>query len=316
MPGLKFKIRFAGELLASPIIRKKSGETNLLRYGVINPITCPEVVERVRQTNLERWGVEWTCQHPDIRARQLKTQLETYGSHYLASVEGREAIKATLQEKYGVDHPAKIEGFWVRVVETFVRRYGVTHPFLLEEFLEKRRNTCRSRYGVDHPLQDPEVYAKVFRRAQETNLSRYGFPNAMQNPEIALRALTAASRPGPNLPERILQSIAPELLYTGSGDFWRWLPLLGHHKNPDFILPGPDPEHPKKGVTKVVELFGDFWHSRMFTDKAIFEHESELVAAFADIGIECLVVWESGVKNTPVETKERVMTFLYLTSSV
>jgi G:T-mismatch repair DNA endonuclease (very short patch repair protein) len=35
-----------------------------------------------------------------------------------------------------------------------------------------------------------------------------------------------------------------------------------------------------------------------------------LVAAFAEIGIECLVVWESEVKKTPVETKERIKAFL------
>ncbi|MFA6358922.1 MAG: hypothetical protein WCY09_09730 [Candidatus Omnitrophota bacterium] len=309
-----FVDKYGAELLASPVIREKSETTNLLRYGVVNPANCPEVIERARQTNLERWGVEWTCQHPDIKDRQLKTQLETYGSHYFASEEGRAAIKATLQEKYGVGHPSQIEGFWVKVVETFVRRYRVTHPFLLEEFLEKRRNTCRVRYGVDNPLQDPEVYAKVFRKAQQTNLSRYGFPNAMQNPEIALKSLTATSRPGPNFPERLLQSMAPELLYTGDGGFWRWLPLLGHHKNPDFILPGLDPANPKKGVTKVVELFGDFWHSRMFTGKVNFEHESELVTAFAEIGIECLVVWESEVKKTPVETKERIKAFLGVTA--
>lgn len=99
-------------------------------------------------------------------------------------------------------------------------------------------------------------------------------------------------------PEAVLTSV------TG------WLPLLGHHKNPDFILPGQDPEHPKKGVTKVVELFGDFWHSRMFTGKANFEHESELVTAFEEVEIECLVVWESEVKKSPVDTKKRIRAFL------
>lgn len=305
--------RYGGELRASPILLEKSEATNLVRYGFKNPAKAPEVKERARQTNLARWGVEWTSQNSEVQARQAKTHLETYGSYYFASEEGRAAIRETLQKRYGVDHPAKIEGFWTKVVETFHRRYGVSHPFLLEEFLEKRRSTCKSRYGVDSPLQSPEVYARAHQKATQTNLSRYGFPNAMQNPEIALRALRAASRSGPNLPERLLQAMAPELLYTGSGDFWRWLPLLGHHKNPDFILPGSDPENPKKGVTKVVELFGDFWHSRMFTGKANFEHESELVRAFEEIDIECLVVWESEVRHNPLETKERVLSFIYST---
>jgi hypothetical protein len=324
--------RYGGELLASPTIREKSKSTNLVRYGSENPACSPEVTERARQTNLVRWGVEWTSQHPDVQARQAKTHLETYGSYYFASEEGRAAIRETLLQKYGVDHPAKIEGFWVRVVETFYRRYGVSHPFLLEEFLEKRRVTCQARYGVDNPLQSPEVYSKlvatvqrqygvdcvfqaeeVKEKGRQTNIANYGFPHPMMNQEYARAQLEKIRRPGPNLPERILQSLAPELLYTGAGDFWRWLPLLGHHKNPDFILPGPDPEHPKKDVTKVVELFGDFWHSRMFTGKANFEHESELVAAFAEVGIECLVVWESEVKKSPLETQMRVHQFLHST---
>lgn len=324
--------RYGGELLASPILREKSERTSLERYGFKIPACSPEVTERARQTNLTRWGVEWTSQHPDVQARQAKTQLEKYGNYYVASDEGRAVIKEILQQRYGVDHPAKIEGFWAKVVETFYRRYGVSHPFLLEEFLEKRRVTCQARYGVDSPLQSPDLYAKlvatvqsqygvecvfqaeeVKEKVRQINIARYGFPHPMMNQEYALARLEKMRRPGPNFPERLLQAMLPELLYTGAGDFWRWLPLLGHHKNPDFILPGPDPEKPKKGVTKVVELFGDFWHSRMFTGKANFEHESELVRAFEEVGIKCLVVWESELKNQPAETQERILSFIHST---
>jgi hypothetical protein len=102
---------------------------------------------------------------------------------------------------------------------------------------------------------------------------------------------------GPTLPERLVASFAPQLLYTGDRTYWRWLPKTGHHKNPDFILPGPYAGKPKKGVTRVVEVFGDFWHSRIFTGKAPFDHEQELVEAYAEIGISCLVLWESEIKK-------------------
>jgi hypothetical protein len=329
--------RYGGELLASPILREKSESTNLIRYGFENPACSPEITERARQTNLARWGVEWTSQHPDVQARQAKTHLETYGSYYFVSEEGIKVIKETLRQRYGVGHPSQIEDFWDRTVATFVRRYGATHPLLLAEFLEKRRSTCQEKYGVDSPLQSPEVYSKlvatvqaqygvdcvfqaksvmteeVKEKARQTNIANYGFPHPMMNREYAKAQLEKIHRPGPNLPERLLQAMAPELLYTGAGDFWKWLPLLGHHKNPDFILPGPDPENPKKDVVKVVELFGDFWHSRMFTGKANFEHESELILAFKEIGIECLVVWESEVKHSLCETRDRVLSFLHST---
>ena len=135
--------RYGGELLASPIIREKSESTNLARYGFKNPANSPEVVERARQTNLERWGVEWTSQNPEVQMKQEETQFGRYGGWYISSEEGRVRTRQVLIERYGVDHPAKIDGFWSRVTETFIHRYGVTHPFLLTEFLDRRRETCR-----------------------------------------------------------------------------------------------------------------------------------------------------------------------------
>lgn len=148
---------------------------------------------------------------------------------------------------------------------------------------EKCRQTFRSKYGVDHPRQDPAYW--------ETILDRIRLP-------------------GPNQLEVRFAAHFPTLLYTGNGTFWRWLPKLGHHKNPDFILPGSDSSEPKRGVTKVVELFGDYWHSRMFTGKANFEHEQELVEAYRDIGIECLIVWESEMKACPDAVWDQVTAFL------
>jgi hypothetical protein len=107
-------------------------------------------------------------------------------------------------------------------------------------------------------------------------------------------------------------ALAPEgaLLFTGDFSLWRWLPALGHHKNPDFIAPGPDAANPKKGVTKCVEAFGDYWHSRMFTGKAPFEHEQDLVEAYREVGIECLVLWESEVLSSPDVVRARLAAFL------
>jgi G:T-mismatch repair DNA endonuclease (very short patch repair protein) len=48
----------------------------------------------------------------------------------------------------------------------------------------------------------------------------------------------------------------------------------------------------------------------MFTGKANFDHEQELIEAFADIGIECLVVWESEVESDPEGVKVRLAAFL------
>jgi len=63
-------------------------------------------------------------------------------------------------------------------------------------------------------------------------------------------------------------------------------------------------------VTKVVECFGNFWHGRMMTGKANWEHEQELLDAYAEVGIQCLIIWESEVKDNPERVRERLAAFL------
>jgi hypothetical protein len=295
------------ESLASPVVREKIKATCEETYGGPAPACSSEIQEKTRATNQERWGVDWTCQNPEVRRKQLETMVANYGSHYWASEEGRAKTRATLVERYGVDHPAKIEGFWEKAVATFQEKYGANHPLQLVEFLEKQSQTCLETYGVESPLQSPDILARAQATFIATCQARYEVDNPMKVPRIALKALeSASSSRGPNLLERRFASANPQLLYTGDGSFWRWLPKLGHHKNPDFILPGPVKSNPKKGVTKVVEVFGDYWHSKMFTGRANFDHEQELIDAFADVGISCLVVWESEFKEAPMGVAERV----------
>jgi hypothetical protein len=289
----------------------------MVRYGGPAPSNDPAVVEKARQTNLERWGVEWTSLHPEVRKKQLETEFSRYGGHFMTSEEGKLQFRAALKAKYGVEYPSQIEGFWVKTVDTFLSRYGATHPLLLPEFLGKRRSTCQERYGVDSPLQNPEVYSKltetvqlkygvecVFQadsikeKSRQSNIERYGTPFP------GLRVS------GPNLLEQFFGTLNPEVFYTGRGSFWRWLPKIGQHKNPDFIVPGPDSERPNLNVSKVIEVFGDYWHSVKFTNMANDEHEEELVSAYADVGLQCKVFWESEIKTTPEAVRAKVLAFL------
>jgi len=261
------------EVLASPVVREAIKETCEARYGGPGPSCSPDVRAKAQETNLKRYGVPWTCMDPDVRAKQLVTMEEHYGSHFLASDEGKATIRAVMLERYGVEFPGAMEGHWEKAVATFLERLGVEHPLQLEEYREKQR---------------------------QTNIERYGTP------------FPGLRKKGPNGLEQRVVSLAPPntLLFTGDGSWWRWLPRTGHHKNSDFIAPGPDPLKPKKGVTKVVEAFGDYWHSRIFTGVAPFEHEQELIEAYADIGIECLILWESEVKSDPDGVRGRLKVFL------
>lgn len=282
--------RYGGVLLASPVLAEKARETNHARYGDEFPQRTDGVKAKQQGTNLARYGVPWTSMDPEVRAKQLEAHHAKWGSHYFASDDGKAHIRSVLVERFGVEFPGAIEGHWERAVQTFRERYGVEHPLQLAEFLDKSRQTSMKNWGAPHP---------------------------MQNPEYARQHLEEMSplRGGPNGLERKVMALAPEdtLLFTGDFSFWRWLPALGHHKNPDFIVPGPDAANPKKGVTRVVEAFGDYFHSKMFTGKVPFEHERELIDAYADVGLECLVIWESEIKNDLVEVRARVAAFVAAT---
>lgn len=268
------------------------------RYGVTHPLQLAEFLDKRRDTCQARFGVDNPIQSPEVYAK----------------------ITATNRERYGVDHFSQTEGFWEeKVFPVFREKYGVDHPLQLDEFQEKQKATVRERFGADYISQSqhykdhlPEIQEKI----RQTNIKNWGVPHPMMNQEYARKHLEKMRLPGPNMLERRFASMFPELLYTGDGSFWRWLPSLKQHKNPDFILPGLHPDKPKKGVTKVIELFGDFWHSKMFTGKANFDHEQDLVDAFNDIGISCLVIWESEFKVDPEGVRSRVVEHLHIGTSL
>jgi len=207
--------------------------------------------------------------------------LERYGSE---SYGASDHMKQAMQERYGVDYALVAIPVREKTIRTCLAKVGKTFPEY--ETPAATEQDLVERYGVPHQLKDRD-YASYF-----------------------LYQIGESTKFGPNGLERRVAKLESRIMYTGDRSFWRWLPALGHHKNPDFILPGPDPKKPKKGVTKVVEVFGDFWHSRMFTGKAPFDHEQELIEAYSEVGIDCLVVWESEVKSDPEGVAGRLRDFL------
>ncbi len=275
--------------------------------GEANPFAWPDVQEKIRQTHLDRYGVENPQQNPDIRLRTQATNLERFGvTEALAAPDIRVQIQATNIERYGGPAPSCSPDVVERTRQTNLARWGVEWTAQHPKVRQKQRETMEAHYGA-HFFASSEGK----ERLRAIFMAEYGVPYPMLVPEIAFKAISRAGNTrSMNALERRFASLNPELLYVGNGAFWRWLPLLKHHKNPDFILPGPVESNPKKGVSKVVEVFGNFWHSKMFTGRAPFDHEQDLVAAYRGIGIECLVVWESEVKADPASVRARVEEFL------
>ena len=276
--------------------------------GDDNPFSWPETQTKIRQYYLDKYGVTHSQQVPGIRAKTMATNLERYGSEYtLASPFIRE-----------------------KIVNTNMVRYGGPGPSCSPEIVEKTRQTNLERWGFDWTCQHPDVrkaqlesmvahYGSHYfasemgrRRIQQVCVERYGVPHPMQVPEIAMRALTSAmNNRGPNVPESVILREYPSLVFTGNGILWRRIPSTNRCKNPDFVVPGPDPLHPFRGVTKVIEHFGDYYHSIIFTGREKTVHEQEVVEGYASIGIYCLVIWESELKDLPT-LRSKIDNFLSL----
>jgi endogenous inhibitor of DNA gyrase (YacG/DUF329 family) len=84
----------------------------------------------------------------------------------------------------------------------------------------------------------------------------------------------------------------PELHYVGDGKVWVTL-RDGRRKCPDFKV---------TGKRKFVEVWGNFWHKN--------EDPQELIDAYAGIGFECVVVWESEIRQDWEEVSNRIYYFI------
>lgn len=104
------------------------------------------------------------------------------------------------------------------------------------------------------------------------------------------KKIIAGVHKSPTRPEReiieILGAAFPdEFLYNG--DFRQGVMLGG--LIPDFVN--------VNGKKKVIEVFGDYWHSDELTKKRWKGTEFGRKAIYAQLGFDCLVLWEREIKN-------------------
>lgn len=260
-----------------------------------------------------KYGVETWRQIPGLEEKRQGTLLEKYGATNIFCKESTlydaiEEKRAPLRGCFatGADNPMNNPDFKAKQIHSLVQNYGVVHPLQSPILQERLKETCLTRYGVESTGAIPSAIEKRII----TNWERYGGPAPACDPKIVQKMIEGVLRPGPNKIETRLAEAEPRLSYTGNGDYWIFLPRLQGHKNPDFILPGLDPELPKRGVSKVVEIFGDYWHSEKFTGQTVEVHEAEMIEAYAEVGIKCLVIWEKSIKKKFSEVCLKVAAFI------
>lgn len=119
--------------------------------------------------------------HP-IRAmeKRKQTKLELYAPGSVGSQQISDKKKATMLERYGVEHGSKSAVIRDKFKATMLERYGVENPGQAKGYLDKKKATCLERYGVEHASQSEEVKSKW----KTTVYERYGVEHISQLPEV------------------------------------------------------------------------------------------------------------------------------------
>ena len=148
---------------------------------------------------------------------------------------------------------------------------------------EEKQNISESRIGI---LDSNESKCR--------GKKRIAAKKRWQNPEYREKQLESIFRGSgrkPTRPERQLSNLLDKVFpdrykYVGNGSV-----ILGG-KNPDFIN--------VNSQKKIIELFGDYWHSKECTGMSKQKHEQLRVNHFAKYGFDTLVIWECELQNESV----------------
>ena len=172
---------------------------------------------------------------------------------------------------------------------------------------EKKRNQSKRMKGNKNPFYGKHHTKETIKKnreahlgichSEESNKKRSKTHKQLwRNPkfkESRLKANFKSLKLKPNKPEILLNSILQDMFpnqykYVGDGSI-----LIGY-KNPDFIS--------IKGK-KIIELFGDYWHSekyRLLTFNDCLsnkKHEQQRINHFTKYGYQTLIVWEHELKD-------------------
>jgi hypothetical protein len=102
------------------------------------------------------------------------------------TIESLPKQKATMLEKYGVEHASQNKEIINKIKTGFLEKYGVINPSQLEEVKNKQRKTNLEKYGVEYIVHNKESKEKMIN----TNIQKYGFSCCLKNKDIQSKIKT------------------------------------------------------------------------------------------------------------------------------
>lgn len=158
------------------IIKNKTKQTNLEKYGYEYNFQDEKTKNAIKQTNLEKYGYEFSSQSPTVKEKIRQTNLEKYGTIF-----HKEKSLETLQENYGRDYtnPSQIPEIKEKKKKTYMENWGFEYATQSPKIKEKTKQTSIIKYGYDSPSKSPAVKEKV----RQTNAEKYGTEYYIQSKE-------------------------------------------------------------------------------------------------------------------------------------
>ena len=225
------------------------------------------------------WGHNMTGKQlpKKTRANMRKGQKKYHQENPEAGAERSKAIKKFYQEnpEARAERSKTVKKFYQENPEA-----GVEHGKAIKKFYQENPE-ARTKIGravKKHHQENPETRAGMSKSKKKFY---------QENPE-ALANLLRSQNIKPTKPEicleNILEKFFPKYEYTGDFSY-----LIGR-KNPDFI-------NNVNGQKKIIEMFGDYWHSKTRTGRTKKQEENQRIKHFAKHGYKTLIIWESELKN-------------------
>jgi len=133
----------------------KIKEYNKKKWGVEYYSQTKEYGEKFRSTMMERWGVEYALQSDELKDKAKKTNLEKFGVENPFMDSNR--IQTIFKNKYGVNHPSKVNEFYKKLEDLNLKKIGYKSPLSSPIIREKINNKMLNKYGTITPMKSDKI---------------------------------------------------------------------------------------------------------------------------------------------------------------
>jgi len=170
----------------SEISREKYKKTNIIKYGVENPMQNTEIKEKFNKSMIKIYGVKSPMQNFEIKQKTKQTNLRKYGvENPMQNDDIKKKLKLVILTKYKVEYPMQSEIIKEKLKQTNLRKYGVENPMQNDNIKKKLKLVILRKYKVEYPMQSKIIKEKL----KQNNIKKYGVEHIMHVPKFAEKQL-------------------------------------------------------------------------------------------------------------------------------